>query len=166
VRPQADYPDLLPLSPVLSALRPMKDNARLFNCARCQIQVIICSDCDRGNIYCSAHCSHISRQQSVRQAAQRYQQTWQGKLSHAHRQRCYRQRKEKKVTHHGSPDSPSHDSLDDRPNEPADPFGSSTACELCCHFCGRACSRFLRIGFLGRQSIYERPSTSGWPRGP
>jgi len=29
----------------------MQSSARLFNCARCRRQVVICSHCDRGNIY-------------------------------------------------------------------------------------------------------------------
>jgi hypothetical protein len=30
----------------------METDARLFNCARCHRQVVICSRCDRGNLYC------------------------------------------------------------------------------------------------------------------
>ena len=44
----------------------MQSSARLFNCARCRCQVVICSHCDRGNIYCGKRCSQTARRQSRR----------------------------------------------------------------------------------------------------
>ena len=44
----------------------MQSSARLFNCARCRCQVVICSHCDRGNLYCGKRCSQAARRQSVR----------------------------------------------------------------------------------------------------
>jgi len=41
----------------------MQSSARLFNCARCRRQVVICSHCDRGNIYCSKRCSQTARRE-------------------------------------------------------------------------------------------------------
>ena len=35
------------------------DDARLFLCARCRRQVLICSVCDRGQQYCGARCSDL-----------------------------------------------------------------------------------------------------------
>ena len=35
------------------------DDARLFLCARCRRQVLICSRCDRGQQYCGARCSGV-----------------------------------------------------------------------------------------------------------
>jgi hypothetical protein len=35
--------------------------ARLFLCARCRAQVLICSCCDRGNIYCGEGCAEEIR---------------------------------------------------------------------------------------------------------
>jgi hypothetical protein len=49
----------------------MQSSARLFNCARCQRQVVICSHCDRGNIYCAKRCSQSARPQSRREAGRR-----------------------------------------------------------------------------------------------
>ena len=34
--------------------------ARLYLCARCQDQVLICSCCDRANIYCARECAEES----------------------------------------------------------------------------------------------------------
>ena len=45
----------------------MQSSARLFNCARCRCQVVICSHCDRGNIYCGKRCSETARRQSQRE---------------------------------------------------------------------------------------------------
>jgi len=81
----------------------MQGSARLFNCARCRCQVVICSHCDRGNIYCGKRCSEAARRQSQREAGRRYQKTRRGGFAHAERQRRYRQRRRAKVTHQGSP---------------------------------------------------------------
>ena len=40
----------------------MCDTARLFNCARCGDQVVICSCCDRGHCYCQG-CALAARQE-------------------------------------------------------------------------------------------------------
>jgi hypothetical protein len=44
----------------------MDTDARLFNCARCHRQVVICSRCDRGNLYCGSQCAQSARGESVR----------------------------------------------------------------------------------------------------
>ena len=74
---------------------------RLFVCARCRAQVIVCRRCDRGQIYCDGDCSQVARQASMREAAQRYQRSRHGRFAHAERMRRYRSR-QNKVTHHGS----------------------------------------------------------------
>jgi hypothetical protein len=135
----------------------MEPTARIFNCARCHRQVIICSCCDRGNSYCSPTCSAKSRKASVQAAGKRYQQTYQGKLKHAERQRRYRN---KIVTHHTYQESPANDLLPPASNEAIIiiPRG-----DLCCHICGCSCKKLLRTSFLHRTSIV----TPGvWPLGP
>ena len=84
---------------------------RLFNCARCACQVVICSHCDRGQIYCAGDCAHQARQESLNQAGQRYQSSRKGQRTHATRQAQYRERQQQKVTHQGSVPGPRHDSL-------------------------------------------------------
>jgi hypothetical protein len=59
--------------------------ARLFVCARCRAQVLLCSRCDRGQRYCGRDCSRAARQGSRREAAQRYQRSRAGRLAHAQR---------------------------------------------------------------------------------
>jgi hypothetical protein len=67
--------------------------ARLYLCARCRQQVILCSHCDRGNRYCGGACRHQARKQARRESAQRYQRSWRGRLCHAQRSRRWRQRR-------------------------------------------------------------------------
>ena len=86
-------------------------SARLYNCARCHHQVIICSHCDRGNIYCSGHCSTQSRLEKQQEANCRYQSTAKGRHGHATRQQHYRQRQKQKVTYQGSVDLAAYDLL-------------------------------------------------------
>jgi hypothetical protein len=78
---------------------------RWYACAACHQAVLICPQCDRGNIYCAGGCARQRRQASQRRASARYQQTPQGKHRHAARQAAWRGRK-KKVTHQGSDPPP------------------------------------------------------------
>jgi len=92
----------------------MNQPARLYLCARCRVQVILCSRCDRGNRYCGMQCRHQAREQARRETAQRYQRSWRGRIAHAQRSRRWRQRRaapdaacdtgdeEHNVTHQGS----------------------------------------------------------------
>ena len=92
-----------------------EDCLRLFLCQRCRRQVLICSHCDRGQIYCSAQCAEISRREKHRRAEAHYQKTRRGALKHAARQQRYRKRQrqpqikpgQKKVTDQG-PQQPLH----------------------------------------------------------
>src|SRR5437667_5795015 len=81
----------------------MEPSSRLYACMLCHKQALICSFCDRGQIYCSKFCSSIARKQSQKLSAIRYQKTLNGKLHHAARQARYRRAHKKIVTHQGSP---------------------------------------------------------------
>ena len=136
----------------------MPSSARLFICARCRRQVVICSHCDRGNIYCGKQCSQRARHQSRREAGRRYQRTRRGRFAHAARQRRYRQRRRAKVTHQGSlpvlPDEtlPAESRTSARRS---DAPAAVPADGIRCHLCGRVCSHFLRQSFLRRRPIRE-----------
>ena len=132
------------------------ETLRVFACARCKSQVLICSSCDRGNIYCSPECSKARRQKTFRDASKRYQASAQGARNHAKRQRHYRERSQK-VTHQGSSKQKITakssrlggikrffaSSLRARKSE-------STKAEVeSCHFCGRTVGSFVRLGFIG-----------------
>ncbi len=131
----------------------MKKSARLFTCVLCRSQVIICSDCDRGNIYCGTNCSQPARVHSLRMANQLYQKSFRGKQKHAERQRRYRARKNKKVTDQGSPALPTNDLLPRVPNE-------RTTTVNVCNFCGKSCSLFIRTGFLTNIPMLSRISVN------
>ena len=128
--------------------------ARLFLCAGCRVQAIICSLCDRGQIYCAGDCAPQARRRTLRAAGRRYQASRRGRHAHAARARRYRARG-KNVTHHSSPpplsdgllpSGPSMGASDatvsyDRPRRPA-PH---------CDWCGRRCPGLVRQGFLRRR---------------
>ena len=136
----------------------MQSSARLFNCTRCRCQVVICSHCDRGNIYCGKRCSQTARHQSQREAARRYQRTYRGRLAHAARQRRYRQRRRQKVTHQGSPREVADETLPTESSTSAQQGESPATVPgdgIRCDFCGRVCSHFLRQTFLRRRPTRE-----------
>jgi len=132
------------------------DDARLFLCARCQRQVRICALCDRGNRYCGRGCAGAARSESLRAAARRYQHSRRGRHCHAQRQRRYRARRwvgTKNVTHQGSapslgraPLSREHPARDENPMSYLLPLAAAPHC----HFCGRALSAFVRLGWRRR----------------
>ena len=71
----------------------MARSARMFLCARCRDQVLLCSHCDRGQLYCSRACSFAGRRERRRETAQRYQRSRGGRLKHAARSACWRNRR-------------------------------------------------------------------------
>jgi len=79
----------------------MNEPGRMFLCGRCRAQVVLCSRCDRGNVYCGPACSQARRRESVRAAGRRYQDSRTGRFAHASRARRYRVRCQN-VTHQGS----------------------------------------------------------------
>jgi hypothetical protein len=131
-------------------------SSRFYLCAGCREQVVICSCCDHGNIYCGQGCAEAARRRAQREAGRRYQSSRRGRRKHAERARRYRER-QKKVTHQGSPASPIDDVISHSavvaprvvlrvPR--AFPQQSPS---WRCHLCGRPCSPFLRTGFLRRR---------------
>ena len=73
---------------VVSLDRP----ARLFLCAGCRVQVVLCTPCDRGNRYCSRTCWRQTHDLARREAACRYQRSRGGSVRHAARSHRWRQR--------------------------------------------------------------------------
>jgi hypothetical protein len=129
-------------------------SARLFMCAECHAQALICSCCDRGQIYCAGDCAARARRRTRRDAGRRYQTSRRGRLAHAERTRRYRVRC-KNVTHHGSPPSPPDDLLSS--GSPAIASDASAFVDRArrrfphCDWCGRRCPDLVRQGFLRRR---------------
>lgn len=146
---------------------------RRFLCVRCRASVLVCSHCDRGQIYCAGTCAQEARACAQRAAGQRYQKSFRGRLNHAARAARYRAR-QKIVTHQGSPPEPRDDAvrLDaaTAANKPttASSCGSVMRSQVAdpgcgrCHWCGCRCSPLVRIGFLPR---LRRGSSRGRERG-
>ena len=141
----------------------MSATARLFNCARCGRQVVICRHCDRGNRYCGPGCAQAARRASRRAAGTLYQRSRPGRMNHARRQRRYRARRQN-VTHQGSLAPVPGVSLppESRASAPPpdEPAGASAPEGLRCHVCGRVCSEFVRLGFLRQRRdgpVMQRP---------
>lgn len=140
---------------------PMPATGRLFVCAHCRAQVIVCRRCDRGQIYCNGGCSQAARRASLREAAQRYQRSRRGRLAHAERMRRYRCR-QKKVTHQGSAAQAADALLPLTLTTPARapaPAGASTPVPEHCHFCHCAYSGFVRLGPLRRRVFRDVRTT-------
>ena len=151
--------------------------ARLFVCSRCRAQVLVCSHCDRGQIYCAGTCAQAARQHARQAAGKRYQATYRGRLKHAARAGRYRAR-QKIVTHQGSPPQPRNDvvplaavALDAVRTDAAVAASKSAAAsspEVAmrrqaptagywhCHWCGERCLPLVRIEFLRRRQRGSR----------
>ena len=130
--------------------KPSEAN-RLFNCVACSRLRLICTKCDRGNIYCSV-CAPERRLQARRRASARYQATPRGKRMHADRQRRYRERRKmQEVTHNGSKQIYRRALLERARKLPLPSPPSDTEIDsknrLCC-YCGKSPSRLLRTDTL------------------
>ena len=141
--------------------------ARLFLCVRCQTQVLVCSHCDRGQIYCAQGCAQTARRDAQRAAGRRYQASRRGRVNHAERAGRYRAR-QNNVTHQGSPPHPADDLVmviasnppSASPGEEARPSPGHRSGSWSCHWCECRCPPFVRREFLRRRTGSIRRQTS------
>jgi ribosomal protein L35 len=132
----------------------MESTARLFQCVLCHAQVIICSKCDHGQIYCNGNCSSLARQKSLKAAGKRYQATNNGKRNHAARQARYEMKLKSNLTHHSSIEPSSCDSMEKLENETNKlEKGHLKPAFICC-FCHKLVSIWLRNNFLQQIRIH------------
>lgn len=127
---------------------PMKHSSRLYVCVFCHVQAVICSYCDRGQIYCSIQCSKMARRKSCRQAEKRYQTTLKGKEKHAARQKRYRMRQKQKVTDQGSLPTKHNVLLSKVKNKTDNLVVSHSSKQKQCCWCNKAVSAWFRNDFL------------------
>ena len=148
----------------------MPRSARLFLCARCRVQVVLCRQCDRGQIYCGPECSAQSRSERCREARQRYAQGRAGRHGNAARQHRFRQRQraahnnqDEIVTDQGSaPALPVATLAPDPVRTGVNPV-SAAMCRSAHHRCSRCaahCSALLRQGFLRPEQRRSRDPPS------
>ena len=158
-------------------------SGRLFVCAWCGGEVVVCSGCDRGQIYCGVDCAGQARRQTLRGAGRRCQQTRRGRRMHAARMARYRAKLAQSaagvavgmpdegwpreiVTHHGSPATPTGDLVaagaTAMPRDDASLAVPPGRAMTQCYWCGRCCLLPLRCGFLRRRD--HRRGRVGHPR--
>src|SRR5215207_3704474 len=126
----------------------MKHTPRLYYCLLCHAQAVICSHCDRGQIYCSDTCSKIARVKSCREANKRYQLKPNGKRQHALRQKRYRMRQKEKVTDHGSISLSLNVLLESVKNKTKEvDVDQDSMLKRCC-ICKKPVSSWFRNGFI------------------
>lgn len=134
----------------------MEPTARLFQCALCHTQAIICSKCDHGQIYCSNDCSALARRKSLNTAGRRYQSTINGKRNHAARQARYEMKIKTNLTHHTSLISHQCAPMQQLENNAEKTEIDHIKTTLICCFCKRTVSEWLRNDFLERKN-YKKP---------
>jgi hypothetical protein len=128
----------------------MHDSSRLYSCLSCHCIIIICTHCDRGNIYCK-QCAPVRFLRAKQRANKRYQATYKGRLNHAARQKRYRERLKQKVTYQGFKARSVRDLLVDKGKCVKTLFNTSKKShikDIFCHCCNKICSPFLRDGWL------------------
>jgi hypothetical protein len=151
-----------------AAMPPTPSSARLFLCARCQVQVLLCRQCDRGQQYCGRECSGQARRARRREAAQRYQRSLRGRQLHAERSRRWRVRQQVAavpladvtenedagtVTHRGCLAAQA-----DGPASAATVSGVAPPLRWRCSCCWQPLTPYVRLGFLRCPRGRDRPS--------
>lgn len=165
------------LTPEVDMDRSAHRSARLFLCARCRDQVLLCSHCDRGQQYCGRACANASRRERRQDSAERYQRSLRGRRMHAARAACWRRRRRAlrqhvapgdthKVTHQGCLDAGAQASLlaceiptacepiaiveSIQESAPAPPARAGTAAfsALSCRRCAQPLLPHVRQGYL------------------
>lgn len=144
----------------------MEHTPRLFQCELCHAQVMICSGCDRGQIYCGRVCALISRKKSMKMAGARYQATFAGKLHHAARQSAYRRRLREMVTHQGSPFLSQNASMATIKNKAERTERRQRKSAITCCFCQKPVSDWIRNDFLRRRGHQKLTRLRSSPQGP
>ena len=148
---------------------PVQDTARRYHCGRCHQPVVVCRQCDRGNVYCFNGCAQSAFKQRCQRNARCYQRSTKGRHKNAQRQRRYRLRRaltqrdldvaeqthpepdqhrppptstspeSQKVTHRGSATLSRSALLLHMSTQPPGVY---------CNACFRVCNQALRIDFL------------------
>lgn len=144
----------------------MPQTGRLYTCARCREQVVVCRRCDRGQIYCPSGCAALARRERQRAAGARYQASRRGRVVHAERSRRYRQRRRASreiVTHQGYVAQPTDGLLavtvpmPIRKATAATTVTDSVDPSPCCKHCGVRCPGGLRLGFVRHRRFLVNP---------
>jgi hypothetical protein len=133
----------------------------------CGRMFLICSHCDRGQVYCSPDCRDLARRLQLRAANLRHQRSEEGRLDHCDRQRAYRLRlarstntsTAKSVTDHGSNDHSPHDIVDTAPTDDSElvAFGANLIQPLSPQSDFRLDRRAIACCCCGRTGLFIDP---------
>jgi hypothetical protein len=126
---------------------------RFFLCCSCRRQVVICNQCDRGQVYCGRDCALEVRRRRQREARRRYQASERGRQLHADRSRRFRARG-RRVTDQGP-------TLATRGHQQPEPAHAAVAAAqvaivnatgrlTACHRCGHPVPDRVRMGPIHR----------------
>lgn len=145
----------------------MLTSARLFLCALCRQQCVVCRRCDHGQIYCSKVCSDARRVELQREANRRYANTRAGQHNNAKRQHEFRARKRAKkndvteiVTDQGSAPGAHADKLVRDQSDSINKPNKHQPTDMRCHFCNQCCDPLLRSDFLPPAQRHRRYSNT------
>lgn len=144
----------------------MEPTPRLFLCIRCHVQVVLCSGCDHGQIYCGTVCSFFARQKSLRLARSRYQKTFNGRRNHAACQARYRTKLKNKVTDHTSPPVTQNAPMESLENKTEKIENGQEKLALTCCFCEKPVSDWIRNDFLRRGRSHASSVSKASPQAP
>ncbi len=144
----------------------MEPTPRLFLCLLCHEQVVLCSWCDHGQIYCGKVCAHFARQKSLRLARLRYQKTFNGRRKHATCQSRYRRKLKNKVMDHSSPPPPQSAPIESPENRTEKTENEHNRPALCCCFCKKPVSAWMRRSFLKRRGHKKSSGLHFCPQAP
>src|SRR4029077_6251502 len=137
-------------------------SCRLFLCGRCRSQVLVCRDCDRGQIYCFGTCAQDARRENQREARRRYQATPRGRAMHAARSRRYRARGQCVTDHSPANEQKAGPLLELEVGEAlSEPSRSrKSPLQWLCHHCRRSASEFVRLHHFVLDVTVERTAKS------
>ena len=147
----------------------MEPTARLFQCALCHIQTMVCSKCDHGQIYCGDICAIFARKRSLKTVRARYQSTFKGKQNHAACQARYRMKLinlSKKVMDHSSNSPVDHAPMQQLENSAEKTKNHHQKTTLTCCFCKQPVSVWLRNHFLQRRNSKKTFRLPASPQAP
>ena len=138
-------------------------SCRLFLCAGCRRQSLVCRRCDRGEVYCGRGCATEARRGWQREARRRHQATDRGRQMHAERSRKYRTRG-RRVTDQGRASagiaSAGHPSVGHPAMKARIAVNIATGLGSACHRCGHSVADPFRLAPLrrpDRRPIHRRP---------
>jgi hypothetical protein len=131
-------------------------SSRMFLCARCRCQVLVCRRCDRGHTYCFGTCAEDSRRERQREARRRYQATPRGRSMHTERNRRYRAR-QRCVMDQGLAKMQGERQSPRLAVAAASVPSTSPSKKWLCHRCGGPVSQFLRRSALRPRIQRSRP---------